>query len=204
MAMKPSTAPTTMKTVPSGRLLVCINGAFFVDGTIGVTTVAIPVSVGRSVGRPAASVPVDPPVMLGTEAVSVPVEPPVMEMADLPVPVVLAAAPVVAALVFPVVAADVLPVFVAFVALERLGRPVAPASCAIAPMARETASAAESKGVLRNNLMMYVMSEYGEEGLRVRRRGRVSRISLYRLSAQPGCCCLLTSTMEGSSAGRDT
>lgn len=66
MAMKPRIAPTAMKTVPSGRLLVFMKGASFVSGTMGVTIEAIPVSVGRSVGSPVSDDPADPePVIVG-------------------------------------------------------------------------------------------------------------------------------------------
>lgn len=43
----PRIAPTTMKTLPSGRLDFCMNGAFAVLGTVGVGMVA-PATVGRS------------------------------------------------------------------------------------------------------------------------------------------------------------
>jgi hypothetical protein len=154
MAMKPRMAPTTMKTVPSGRVLCCMKGACLVSGTTGVTTVAIPVKVGRfdgSEGRAPVSVPDVPPVMVGIGAVFVPVEPPVIEILE---PVF------VAALVFPVfVAAEVFP-FVC-VAVERFGRSVAAADCADVPIASsETARAVEKSDVFRKSLIMNVQSNH--------------------------------------------
>jgi hypothetical protein len=49
-AKKPRMAPTMMKTVPSGRLDCCINGASAVGGTGGATITKPPLSVGKLVG----------------------------------------------------------------------------------------------------------------------------------------------------------
>ena len=54
-------APTTMKTVPSGRLEVRMNGASVVGGTEGATTTKAPARVGRFLGN--LFVPVDAPVI---------------------------------------------------------------------------------------------------------------------------------------------
>jgi hypothetical protein len=70
IAMNPSIAPTAMKTVPSGRGLCCMKGAFWVGGTEGATILNAPVNVGRFVGS-TGSVPLfvsdDPPVMTGID-----------------------------------------------------------------------------------------------------------------------------------------
>jgi hypothetical protein len=150
MAMKPRMAPTTMKTVPSGRLLCCMKGAWLVFGTMGVTILATPVNVGRLVGsdgRAPAFVPAadDPdPVMLGIGAEFVPFDPlPVIEI----FPPVLE--PVFAAgVVFAAFAED-------FPADERLGRFVGAAPCADAPIASsETARTVERSGVFRKSLIL--------------------------------------------------
>jgi hypothetical protein len=47
IAKKPRMAPTMMKTVPSGSLDCCMNGALAVGGTEGATYA--PASVGKSV-----------------------------------------------------------------------------------------------------------------------------------------------------------
>jgi hypothetical protein len=63
----PRTAPTTMKTVPSGRLDCCINGALFVGGTLAAGYVGItpgPVKVGNPVNS-SPPVACGPPVMVG-------------------------------------------------------------------------------------------------------------------------------------------
>jgi len=177
MAMKPKMAPTTMKTVPSGRELCCINGACFVSGTMGVTIEAIPVNVGKLVGSEESPEPlVAADVSSGTVAV---VEPPVNEIA-VPVPVF------VTALVFPVFA-EVFP-FVC-VAVERMGRSVAAALCADVPIASsESAKAAERNGVFRNSIMMNMLSNCRgkrwmrpwtsvEGGCRTVRRGRIFNAS---------------------------
>jgi len=147
MAMKPRMAPTTMKTVPSGIVLCCMNGACFVLGTTGVTIVAIPVKVGRLVGSEGSPESlVTEEVSFGTGAVVV-----------LPVNAIVVPVPVlVTALVFTGLA-EVLP-FVC-VAVERLGRSVAAAPWAdVLVASSETASAAERSGVLRDNLMMDLLS----------------------------------------------
>jgi hypothetical protein len=157
MAMKPRMAPTTMKTVPSGRLLCCMKGAWAVSGTMGVTITPTPVNVGRLVGsdgRPPAFVPAadDPnPVIVGG-AVFVPfTPPPVIEI--FPPALVPVFAPVFAAGVDFAVSAEDFP-FVC-VAGDRLGRFVGAAPCADAPIvSSETASTAERSGVFRKSLMM--------------------------------------------------
>lgn len=149
MAMKPRMAPTTMKTVPSGRLLCCMKGAWLVFGTMGVTILPTPVNVGRLVGsdgRAPAFVPAadDPdPVIVGG-AVFVPFVPlPVIEIFA-----AVSAAPVAFAVFtedFPFVC----------VADDRLGRFVGAAPCADAPIvSSETASAVERSGVFRKSLMV--------------------------------------------------
>lgn len=62
--------PTTMKTVPSGRLDVCIYGAFDVGGTEGATIMYSPVIEGRPVGRAPPLVAEEPPVIVGIEPVA--------------------------------------------------------------------------------------------------------------------------------------
>ena len=74
IAMKPRMAPTIMKTVPSGRVLVCMNGALAVGGTVGVTAFTAPDRVGRPVGRAPFVVAVVP-VMTGMEPDDGPVVP---------------------------------------------------------------------------------------------------------------------------------
>lgn len=61
----PRMAPTTIKTVPSGRLDCCMNGAFFVGGTLAGGYVGMtpgPVRVGKPVKPPPVVAP-GPPVM---------------------------------------------------------------------------------------------------------------------------------------------
>jgi hypothetical protein len=78
MAMKPRMAPTTMKTVPSGRWDTCMYGAPAVGGTEGAAIVNAPAMVGRSEGM-ALLMPVWPePVIVGAAPVKTPEEPPVM------------------------------------------------------------------------------------------------------------------------------
>ena len=60
-------APTAMKTVPSGRLLVCMYGALAVGGTEGGTITYAPESVGSPVGRAPPVVAVFPPVITGID-----------------------------------------------------------------------------------------------------------------------------------------
>lgn len=66
---KASTAPTTMKTVPSGRLDFCMNGASAVFGTIMVGIPA-PAMVGRLLMW-MAPLPVDVPPVVANEEVAV-------------------------------------------------------------------------------------------------------------------------------------
>lgn len=80
MARKPRIAPTTMKTVPSGRFDTCMKGASAVGGTEGATIWNAPESVGSPEGRAPPLVAVPPPVMLGT----------VPDVAADPEPVILA------------------------------------------------------------------------------------------------------------------
>ncbi len=68
--MNPRIAPTMMKTVPSGKVLCCMNGAFAVEGTVGVMALTPPVKVGRPDGRAPFEVAVVP-VMTGIEPVAV-------------------------------------------------------------------------------------------------------------------------------------
>jgi hypothetical protein len=68
-----------MKTVPSGRLDVCMYGAFEVGGTEGATITYAPVIDGRPVGRAPPLVAEEPPVIVGTDPVAETDEPePVM------------------------------------------------------------------------------------------------------------------------------
>lgn len=77
--MKPRTAPTTMNTVPSGRLDVRMKGAPAVGGTEGATMTNAPDRVGSPLGSAPPSVAELPPVMTGTEPVVAPDDPePVM------------------------------------------------------------------------------------------------------------------------------
>src|SRR4051794_33770794 len=62
IAKNPSMAPTTINTVPSGRLEVRINGASAVGGTEGATILNAPERVGRPVSAPPV-VAVPPPVI---------------------------------------------------------------------------------------------------------------------------------------------
>ena len=80
MARNPRKAPTMMKTVPSGKLDVCIYGAFDVGGTDGATIRNSPEIEGRPVGRAPPPVAEEPPVIVGIEPVAEADEPePVME-----------------------------------------------------------------------------------------------------------------------------
>ena len=152
MAMNPRVAPTTIKTVPSGMALCCMNGACFVLGTTGVTIVAIPVNVGRLVGsdgRPALLV--TEVVSFGTTAVVV------LDINAIVVPVLVLVFGLVTALVTGTGFADVL-LFVCIV-VEALGSSVAAAPCADVPEpSSETANAAEISGVLRDILMVNLVS----------------------------------------------
>jgi hypothetical protein len=160
-----------MKTVPSGRVEVCMYGALAVGGTEGATIWYWPDSVGRPDGRAPPSVEVAVPVMEGTVPVFESVEPPVMTAvvgAAVDPPVVVPFASVVAAVfvavpVFVAVfAVFVVPVFVfpvgadcCCVCAERFGR--AEESSADVPKAsNETVTAAESSGVLCKSFILYL------------------------------------------------
>lgn len=65
--MKPRMAPTTMKTVPSGRLLCCMKGALAVGGTDAVTGWIAPDSLGRPVRAPPV-VTADPVMLVAPDA----------------------------------------------------------------------------------------------------------------------------------------
>jgi hypothetical protein len=153
--MNPRMAPTTIKTVPSGRLLVCMYGALAVGGTEGETIEYAPDKVGRPVSTPSVSAAFVVVAMLGTL---------VNPVADVPEPVIVTPA----ADVEPVPAdAAVEAVFEALVAVaefdvgvsvavERLGS-AAPdvVLSAFEPIAkRETATADVSSGDLLRSLMM--------------------------------------------------
>lgn len=121
IAMKPRMAPTTMKTVPSGRLLVCMYGAFAVGGTDGATTTYPPDKVGNPVRAPSLLAVV--PVMTGAVEACPDVPDPVMttpveDAAALVVPVLLEPVFVAAAPVFAAVLA------VVAVAVARSGKSV--------------------------------------------------------------------------------
>lgn len=149
MARKPKKAPTTINTVPSGRLDCCIKGALEVSGTTGVTIDTAPDKVGR---------PVDPTAvceLVVREAVrdttlSVEVAPdelaPVVADPVVAVPVVSETVPVEA-----VAATDAVEDSEA-AALDRLGRPVDAAAVVVAAIEgiakRDTAKAVANNGVL--------------------------------------------------------
>jgi len=190
MAIKPRMAPTTMKTVPSGRLLCCMKGAWLVFGTMGVTILPMPVNDGRLVGSDGRGAPFVPaaddpdPVIVGG-AVFVPFDPPPVIEIFPPVLVPVFAAPVVFA-AFGEVFPSVCP------ADERWGRFVGAAPCADAPIvSSETANAAERSGVFRKSLMMKGLYNccakrsmrpwtIGRGSCRaVRRRGNTSRFVVY-------------------------
>lgn len=65
--MKPRMAPTMMKTVPSGNVLCCMNGAFAVGGTEAVTGWIAPDSLGRPVRAPPV-VTAEPVMLVAPEA----------------------------------------------------------------------------------------------------------------------------------------
>jgi len=145
MARKPKKAPTTMNTVPSGRLDCCIKGALEVSGTTGVTIDTPPDKVGRPVAPTS--------VLVGRDAViettlSVEVAP------DELAPVV--PDPVVSD--FEVVAAADAAEASEAAALDRLGRPVSAAAVAEAAIKgiakKDAARAVANNGVLRANFMM--------------------------------------------------
>ena len=71
MPAKPSIAPTMMKTVPSGREEVCMNGASAVGGTDGGTILYTPEIEGRTPPVMPLSPEVDEPVMVGTAELGV-------------------------------------------------------------------------------------------------------------------------------------
>jgi hypothetical protein len=77
MARKPRMAPTTMKTVPSGRVETCMYGAFDVGGTEGATILYSPVIDGRPVRAPPVVAEL-PPVIVGMVPVADTEEPPVI------------------------------------------------------------------------------------------------------------------------------
>lgn len=152
-----------MKTVPSGRVLVCMNGALERFGTVTVKATTIPERVGRPVRAPSSVAVV--PVMVGTAPESA-VEPdPVIvtplaeEVAD--VDPDLVAVPVTEAVfaepVFDgeaVVFAD--PVAVGSMAVERSGRPESD-EAAEAAMTRAIATTID----LCRTLILYAISKKG-------------------------------------------
>jgi hypothetical protein len=81
MARKPRIAPTAMKTVPSGRELVCIYGAPVIGGTEAGIILNAPESVGNPDGSPPSLALGSVAVMVGTGAVAV---------SDSPAPVITA------------------------------------------------------------------------------------------------------------------
>lgn len=119
MAKKPSIAPTAMKTVPSGRELVCMYGAPAFGGTEAGTILKAPVRVGNPEGRPSASPPAFGPVIVGTGPVNVSDCPPPVITAVvatvLDAPPEIDASPVVLPVVTDLVSCDL-------IALERFGR----------------------------------------------------------------------------------
>jgi hypothetical protein len=91
IAMNPSRAPTTMKTVPSGSLLRCIKGASAVGGTEGATITYPPVNVGNPETN-APTLVADEPVMTAPVACPVVLEPVITTPVDA-VPVALLVPP---------------------------------------------------------------------------------------------------------------
>lgn len=188
MAMKPRIAPTTMKTVPSGKLLVCMKGALAVGGTDGATIWYAPDSVGRPVKAPSAVAVV--PVITGADVATPPVVPePVITtpldedlsvgvaVAELPDPVFDAAEAVEAE--FPVAA----------VAEEILGRS-ADEDWAEAIARRESAKTDVRSGVLRASLMVDIGIR-SKEMLECRRgsaKGCRSQVRIESFKRVNGCC----------------
>lgn len=196
MAMKPRMAPTTMKTVPSGRLLVCMYGALAVGGTDGATITNAPDNVGRPVKAPPPAA-AEPPVIDGTEMAD-PVEPdPVITIFgadDEPAAVVPDPLVGVVSVLWPEETGeavegaeageavfDVVP-SVACVAVERLG---SFDDCAFEPIARrETAIAEASSGVLRRSLIVKREIDCVDPVCRSRVRIDPSRDGLSTLSSE--------------------
>jgi hypothetical protein len=164
--MNPRMAPTTIKTVPSGRLLVCMYGALAVGGTEGETIEYAPDKVGRPVSTPSVTAAFDVAAMLGTL---------VNLVADVPEPVIVTPAaelepepvPVPAdAVVEAVFEASAAVAFAEFdvgvsVAVERLGS-AAPdvVLSAFEPIAkRETATADVRSGNLLRSFMMNMFAK---------------------------------------------
>lgn len=136
-AKKPRIAPTTMKTVPSGRLLVCMNGALDRFGTVTVKATTAPVRVGRPVR--AASVVAEVPVIVGTVPEEAAEPDPVIEtvLAD---ELAVVVAEVVPDPVVDVAVEAADPVPVACCAVERFGKFV---EAAETPIAKATATTIE-------------------------------------------------------------
>jgi len=152
MARKPRMAPTTMKTVPSGREEICMNGASAVGGTVGATILNAPARVGRPVRAPP-SVFVPPPVIEigGTDPVgAADPEPVIFAVGDGPLelapPVVLV--PLVLSLL--AVSAD-LDCACDCNASERFG---SLESCAYVENAKNERATAESSGNRENFIVM--------------------------------------------------
>jgi hypothetical protein len=162
--MNPRMAPTTIKTVPSGRLLVCMYGALAVGGTEGETIENAPDKVGRPVSTPSVTAAFVVAAMLGTL---------VNPVADVPEPVIVTPAaelePVpdpadalVGAVFEASVAVDIAEFDVGVsVAVERLGSAASDVVLsAFEPIAkRETATADVRSGNLLKSFMMNMFAK---------------------------------------------
>jgi hypothetical protein len=149
--MKPRMAPTTIKTVPSGSLLVCMYGALAVGGTEGATITYAPDRVGRPVKAPSAVAVV--PVMTGADVDTPPVVPePVITTVDevFAVPVVALPEPELDCVPADAAFDTVLPVVVV---AERLGKVVVDWAFE-AIVRREIARTEARSGVLRKGVIV--------------------------------------------------
>jgi len=158
IAANPRMAPTTMKTVPSGRVDGRMNGASAVGGTEGATITNAPAKVGRSLGSE--NTPVDPPpVIMATEDIEE-AEEPAPVMTGIVVFVFVSAAVVWAVLLVPVgvtvgllsVAVGVLVDFAVLVLSDKFGS-LEEVSCAEAVMANMEMATAESSGRCKNFML---------------------------------------------------
>lgn len=165
-----------MKTVPSGKLLVCMNGAFERLGTVTVTGCTAPDNVGRPVS--AASLVALVPMMVGMDPEDDAVDPEpviVMALADV-LPLVdapLVLPPVVAEAVF-----DADPVPVAALAVERLGR----VDAAEAANAKVTATAVDRW----KSLMVFVRTRDVKRKISAARKSLGSRMLVVAIRSRLG------------------
>jgi hypothetical protein len=176
--MNPRIAATTMKTVPSGRVLVCMNGALERFGTVTENAVTAPERVGRPV-RAASEVALVP-VMVGTVAEDADEPDPVIVTPLVDDAVLVVVVPVAEALFEPVFDAVIVadPDPVACGAVDRLGRAAESVEAAEAAITRAIATARDCCRTLIVYARRYGLKKSVRLWMSVRDRGSSSQKGL--------------------------